>query len=280
MQSWGGGEMTRIALAGLIIIFTNSWFPKNTQSFSTHTPREEPMLEMDIDELAENNGKKGKPVYIVHDGKIYDVSKSNLWKSGTHMKRHPSGTDLTVDIGAAPHGPEVLERYPQVGVLKRKESPREKRTILEPLFDKWPMLRRHPHPMTVHFPIAFMLAAPVFTLLYIATGIISFETTAFHCLGAGLLFTPIVMTTGFTSWIVNYMGKPLRPVSIKMSVSFTMLIVSVSLFSWRAAAPDIVTVFKPLSIIYLLLIFSLSPMVGIIGWYGAKLTFPIEKSRG
>ncbi|MEN6441625.1 MAG: DUF2231 domain-containing protein [Syntrophobacter sp.] len=235
------------------------------------------MIELDIDELAENNGKEGKPVYIVHDGKIYDVSKSNLWKSGTHMKRHPSGTDLTVEIGAAPHGPEVLDRYPRVGTLKKKEPFEEKKTILEPLFNKWPILRRHPHPMTVHFPIAFMLAAPIFTLLYFATGIVSFETTAFHCLGTGLLFTPLVMITGFTSWWVNYMGKPLRPVSIKMYVSSIMLISSAFLFCWRAATPDILTAFRPVSIIYLLLILSLSPMVGVIGWHGAKLTFPTEK---
>jgi len=235
------------------------------------------MLELDIDELAENNGKDGKPVYIVHDGKIYDVSGSNLWKTGTHMKRHLSGTDLTVEIGAAPHGTEVLDRYPQVGILKKKDRPEEKKTVLEPLFNRWPILRRHPHPMTVHFPIAFMLAAPVFTLLHLATGMASLETTAFHCLGAGLLFTPLVMATGFTSWWVNYMGKPLRAVSIKMFTSFAMLVLSAVLFCWRALTPDIVTAFRTSSVIYLLLILALSPMVAVIGWNGAKLTFPTEK---
>ncbi len=193
------------------------------------------------------------------------------------MKRHPSGTDLTVEIGAAPHGTEVLDRYPQVGVLKKKDRPEEKKTVLEPLFNRWPILRRHPHPMTVHFPIAFILAAPVFTLLHLATGVASLETTAFHCLGAGLLFTPLVMATGFTSWWVNYMGKPIRAVSIKMFTSFTMLMLSAALFCWRALTPDIVTAFRTSSVIYLLLILALSPMVGVIGWNGAKLTFPTEK---
>jgi len=233
------------------------------------------MLELDPEELAEYNGRNGKPVYVAHDGKIYDLSGSDLWKAGSHMRRHHAGADLTVDIGGAPHGPEVLERFPQVGVVRRKAE--VKTTFLEPLFKRLPMLRRHPHPMTVHFPIVFMLSATFFTLLYLATGNASFETTAFHCLGGGVVFTPLVMLTGFTSWWVNYMGKPLRPVTIKMIVSLVMLVVSVVLFAWRAAVPDVIIAFRPLGVIYLLLILSLSPMVVIIGWYGAKLTFPIEK---
>ncbi len=233
------------------------------------------MLELDLEELARYNGREGKPVYIAHQGKIYDVSNSALWKTGTHMKRHHSGMDLTTDIGGAPHGPEVFERYQQVGVVK---EPTEIKTgFLEKLFHRFPMLRRHPHPMTVHFPIVFMLSTTFFTLLYLATGNSSFEKTAFHCLGAGTLFTPLVMTTGFLSWWVNYLGKIVRPVVIKMAVSFVMLLVSVVLFSWRATAPDIITAFGPASLIYLLLNISLSPMVVVIGWYGAKLTFPIEK---
>jgi cytochrome bd-type quinol oxidase subunit 1 len=86
-----------------------------------------------------------------------------------------------------------------------------------------------------------------------------------------------VMATGFMTWQVNYMAKPLRPVEIKMSFSFLMLVVSVVLFSWRAAVPDVLTAHRWLSAVYLLLIFSLTPMVIVIGWYGAKMTFPIEK---
>ncbi len=233
------------------------------------------MLEISLEELAEYNGKEGKPVYVAFDGKVYDVSGSTLWKTGTHMRRHRSGVDLTVDIGGAPHGPEVFDQFPQVGVLKAKDG--GKGGFFEPLFKRYPMLRRHPHPMTVHFPLVFMLSAPFFTLLYLATGVASFETTAFHCLAAGTIFNPIVMFTGFLSWWVNYMGKILRPVIIKMIFSFIMTIISIILLSWRVMAPDIVTSLRMASLIYLLLIISLSPMVIIIGWHGAKLTFPIEK---
>ncbi len=80
------------------------------------------MKEFDRESLKEFNGKDGKPVYIAHQGRVIDVTASKFWKTGQHMKRHPSGTDLTTDIEAAPHGPEVLDRYPQVGVLKKKEE--------------------------------------------------------------------------------------------------------------------------------------------------------------
>ena len=131
--------------------------------------------------------------------------------------------------------------------------------------------------MTVHFPIVFMLSATFFTLLYLVSGNPSFETTAYNCLGGGIIFTPLVMFTGFLSWWVNYLARPVRAINIKIVTSFLMLLVSVAAFVWRATAPDIVTNFRASGLIYLLLIVSLSPMVAIIGWHGAKLTFPVEK---
>ncbi len=70
-------------------------------------------------ELMASNGKVGKPVYIVHRGRVFDVSASNWWASGEHMSQHQAGRDLTEAIKAAPHGLQVLDRYPQVGVLEK-----------------------------------------------------------------------------------------------------------------------------------------------------------------
>ena len=77
------------------------------------------MKETTSEELVQFNGKDGSPVYVAFQGKVYDVSNSRLWSKGLHMNRHPSGKDLSGEILAAPHGPEVFERYPQVGVLKK-----------------------------------------------------------------------------------------------------------------------------------------------------------------
>jgi predicted heme/steroid binding protein/uncharacterized membrane protein len=237
-----------------------------------------PDMKLSLEELARKDGKEGRPVYIAYEGRIYDVSLSKLWKTGSHMKRHPSGKDLTTDLKAAPHGPEVLERYPQVGIISQKTVPEiELKTFLEPLFKKLPLLRRHPHPMTVHFPIVFMLSAVLFTVLNLITADPSYDTTAFYCLGCGVISIPVTMLTGIISWVVNYLARPLRAIHVKLSVSLLMLVVSAIMLIWREIAPDILTRLRGVSFIYLLLAFSLCPMVSVIGWHGAKLTFPIER---
>ena len=237
------------------------------------------MKDFTAEELAQFNGENGKPVYVAHAGKVYDVSGSKMWKTGTHMKRHRSGQDLTTDIQGAPHQPDVLERYPQVGVLKKVEEPADVRipAALEALLKHFPFLRRHPHPMTVHFPIVFMFSTTVFSLLYLVTGEKSFDTTAFHCLGAGVFFNLVGITTGFYTWWLNYMAKPLKPVKIKIPLTLAMLLTSIVLFVWRFSVPDILDALSGAGLLYILLVLSLSAMVTVIGWNGASMTFPVEK---
>ena len=236
------------------------------------------MKEFTLKMLAENNGENDKPIYIAHKGKVYDVSESRLWKGGVHMKRHKAGNDLSTDIQAAPHETDVLERYPQIGVLENKqETLMPMPEFLSRLLTRFPMLRRHPHPMTVHFPIVFMFSATVFTILFLMTGTNSFETTAFHCLGAGVLFSVVAIATGWYTWWLNYQAKPLKAVTTKKMVSIIMLATATSAFIIRAAVPDILYPFRGISLIYLIPVLSLFPFVTVIGWFGASLTFPIEK---
>lgn len=235
------------------------------------------MKEFDREELSKFDGKDGRPAYVAFDGKVIDISESKLWKGGLHMKRHHAGKDLTTDIKAAPHTPETLAEFPQVGILKKESNEREMPQILSSLIKRIPMLRRHPHPMTVHFPIAFMTSVPVFTILYLITGIKAFEITALHCLGAGILFTPVAITTGLYTWWLNYLSKPVKAIIIKRAISFLMFAVEIIIFVWRIRAPDILDAFSATSLIYFLLILLLLPMVITIGWFGAELTFPIEK---
>jgi predicted heme/steroid binding protein len=69
-------------------------------------------------ELEEYNGKNGKPAYIAYQGKVYDISDSDLWRDGEHMGMHQTGKDLTEELELAPHGEEVLERVKLVGMLE------------------------------------------------------------------------------------------------------------------------------------------------------------------
>ncbi len=76
------------------------------------------MREFTLQELAKFDGRDGRPAYVAHKGKVYDVTGSFLWRGGHHQAMHQAGHDLTGAMKLAPHGPEFLERFPVVGVLK------------------------------------------------------------------------------------------------------------------------------------------------------------------
>ncbi len=236
------------------------------------------MRKFSKEELANCDGTEAKPVYIAHKGIVYDVSESRMWRGGRHMKRHDAGADLTTDIQAAPHDAAVLERYPQVGVLETAAQPkRPMPDWLTWLLDANPFFRRHPHPMTVHFPIVFMLSNPFFNFLFLLTGNRSFETTAFHCLGGGILFMAVGMVTGFLTWWYNYFGRRMKPIAIKIPLSALTFVIAVASFIWRWNAPDVMARLQGLNSLYLLCSLLFIPLVVIIGWYGASLTFPLDE---
>jgi predicted heme/steroid binding protein/uncharacterized membrane protein len=236
------------------------------------------MQEFDIAELEKYDGSNGRPIYVAYKGNVYDVSNSKLWRNGLHMKRHHAAQDLTADIQGAPHEPDVLERYPLVGTLKKEAPEIQVPKPLAWLLEKAPMLRRHPHPMTVHFPIVFAFSVTIFNLLHLITGIKSLETTALHCLAAGILFTAVAIPTGLYTWWLNYLARPLTAVKVKIPLSLILLITQIIAFIWRMNVPKVMDSIRGLNIIYLLLVLSLFPMVVVIGWFGAFLTFPVEKS--
>ncbi len=232
------------------------------------------MKEFTSEELASFNGKEGNPIYISFEGRVYDVTKSRLWSKGLHMNRHPAGKDLSAEISAAPHGTEVLERYPQIGTIK-KGPPEELKHL--PLFlrnflQRFPMIRQHPHPMVVHFPIALLMASSLFILLYFIFGDHSFETTGIYLLILGAISSPFAMATGLLTWWINYRLKLNYFVKRKIQLSILLLIIEIILISWRISHPD------PSHPIYFIMIILLTPSVALLGYYGGQLTFPVEKS--
>ncbi|MFB3925427.1 MAG: DUF2231 domain-containing protein [Syntrophales bacterium] len=236
------------------------------------------MKEMDSNNLSLFDGKEGHAALIAYAGKIFDVSSSRLWKNGLHMNRHQAGRDLSMEMEGAPHGPEVLDRFPPAGLLKVAGAPAPPKPGLAfGLLSRHPILKRHPHPMLVHFPIAFMYAVTVFNLLFLTTGAKGLETAAFYCLASAVLFTPVAVLTGYLTWRLNYGGKPMRPVSIKIRFSWILLSISSAAMSWRISAPEIAEFPGAAGVIYFLLIVSLAPVVTVIGWFGGQLTFPIER---
>jgi predicted heme/steroid binding protein len=75
-----------------------------------------------LEQLKQFDGKAGKPAYIAINRKIYDVSSSGLWMEGDHQWMHSTGNNLTGDIANAPHGEEVFNGFPVIGVLRKQGS--------------------------------------------------------------------------------------------------------------------------------------------------------------
>ena len=82
------------------------------------------MRRFTVDMLASYDGRDGRPAYVACEGKVYDVTGSFLWKDGRHQAMHDAGLDLTLALGGAPHGADLLPRCPQVGVLVELEADR------------------------------------------------------------------------------------------------------------------------------------------------------------
>ena len=97
-----------------------------------------------------------------------------------------------------------------------------------------------------------------------------------HCLGAGILFTPVAAITGLYTWWLNYMAKPLKSVRIKIPGTLILITTQIVIFVWRLLDPDILDGFSLASTIYFMMVLSLFVLVTINGWFGAAMTFPIE----
>ncbi len=229
------------------------------------------------EELAEFNGAEGKPTYIAVEDKIYDVSKSALWRKGLHMNRHAAGRDLTADISAAPHSREVLERYPQIAVLQ-KGAPDELKhlpSFLQNLLQRYPMAKRHPHPVVVHFPIALLMASSLFLILYLVTGRSPFESTSVSLLLLGALSSLFAIGTGLLTWWINYQLRLTPFIRRKIQLSVVLLIVETAAICWRAWGEG--PVVPSTHLLYVVLVLILTPVVGLLGYYGGQMTLPVEK---
>lgn len=67
-------------------------------------------------QLALRNGQDRDEVWVAYQGKIYDVTKSRLWKTGKHYE-HWAGQDLTAELPDAPHTEKVFEKFEVIGLI-------------------------------------------------------------------------------------------------------------------------------------------------------------------
>lgn len=215
--------------------------------------------------LKDFDGKEGRPAYISFNGEIYDVSTSSLWTEGRHMDSHTAGEDLTNSLANAPHGEEVFSRYPNIGsqILDEQEGETFLRTLK----------RLAPHPMLVHFPIAYAMIIPILTFLFLFTGESSFEAASYYIMAFGFLLSPVCTFSGFMSWRITYGGKRSGDFRRKILFSTLLMLVITACFLWRTLDSSVLISRTSLSYIYMALQASLIPIVSILGHTGGKIVY-------
>ena len=93
----------------------------------------------------------------------------------------------------------------------------------------------------------------------------------FYLLVLGVLSSPFAVGTGLLTWWINYRLKMTRFIKRKIQFSILLLLIAFLLALWRISNPEMS---NP---IYFILIFTLTPIVALLGHYGGQMSFPAEK---
>ncbi len=229
------------------------------------------MRRISQEQLKEADGQEGRESLVAVEGKVYDVSASKRWKGGRHMNSHAAGADLTAALASAPHGPEMLERLPLVGELQSEPEPAGHAAARGLL--GW-VLAQHPHPVSVHFPIALLVSAALFTLLGLLLDEPSLHRAALYNLGLGTLAVPAAMAAGLLSQRFNYAGVWSPLLRAKLAVSIPLFVLSTCTLYIRVLVigPDATE--GTLYWVYVASVLTLAPMVVSLGYLGGRITFP------
>lgn len=219
---------------------------------------------LSLTELREYDGKEGRPAYIAYKGKVYDVTRSKLWRNGGHMGAHFAGRDLSGGLHSAPHGAEVLLMFHLVGELLEEETPGK--GLIKTIE------KLHLHPIAVHFSAAYSISVPLFSVLFLIFRHPSLEQAAWYMLILGLLSAPITAYTGYFSWKTSYGGKMNYLFQMKIIWTYILLTLTFLSFALRFTHPAILMM-PDLQYIYLALIIGLIPSVTMLGHYGGKIVY-------
>lgn len=77
----------------------------------------EPLAIFTLQELSRFDGLEGRPLYVGYKGRVYDLSASPLFQGEKRMRCHLGGKDLSHEIDLAPHGEDLIFKFPVVGRL-------------------------------------------------------------------------------------------------------------------------------------------------------------------
>ncbi len=229
---------------------------------------------MNFKKLNKFTGSKGRPAYIAYKDKIFDVSSSKLWEDGIHANIHQAGQDLTEFMSSAPHGPEVLERVPEIGRYSRssQKSPSAMGNIKEFLFHQHKKL--HFHLASAHFPISSFIFCSILDVLYLFRDHEPFAIAKHYALLFGALALPVSIGTGILSWWLHYNLALTSIFKKKISASLVLFVLVGICLIIELTNPEGVKSASLLGWIYHASMISFTPLVMYLGYQGGKIMYP------
>jgi predicted heme/steroid binding protein/uncharacterized membrane protein len=219
------------------------------------------------DELAQYDGKEGRPAYVAVGGIVYDASQSKLWRNGTHVRVHQAGADLSTALQLAPHPADRMERLPKVGVLNAPAAAPAATSSEVPWYAAF-LYRMHSHPASVHFPIALCAVASVLQLAALVLHCRTCETVASWNLVLGLASSPLPILSGLVDWRFQFDGRATPLFVWKIGLSAVFVVVGAAALAIRFFGGE------GMGFLYDLLVLSFAPLVLALGFIGGRITFP------
>ena len=131
----------------------------------------------------------------------------------------------------------------------------------------------HLHSISVHFTNALYPVAILFLVLYHFYRQDSFRYTYFYLMILATLSTPISYLTGVIEWKKKYKGAKVRLFIRKYQWGFILFVVGALCTLWYGFYPEVLEDAGVLHILFLLLNFSVLPLIVYLGYLGSKLVF-------
>lgn len=135
------------------------------------------------------------------------------------------------------------------------------------------VLRRHLHPISVHFPNGLLPASVVFLVLGIFFGFAGFNEAGFYNMVFVLINMPVVMITGYLEWQRRYKGAKTVLFLTKIACSIVVLVSLLILVIWRFVNPAVTDPGSVDRLIFLSIAGAMLAAAGIAGHLGGKLVF-------
>ena len=128
------------------------------------------------------------------------------------------------------------------------------------------------HAIAAHFSNGLIPVAVLYLLLTLSTGSTYFEHTVEHLIVIVVMAIPVSFFSGVYDWKTKYRGAK-APIFIKkLRLSVLLFVLCISAVAIRLSIPDVMNRQGVEHWLYIVLLFSMLPVVTLLGHYGGKLS--------